>query len=49
MADDSVQRSGGDALWHTVRYALQSRVVKALAVGIAGAAVVVLGRSHGAP
>lgn len=29
MGDDAVQRSGGDALWNTVQYALQTRAMKA--------------------
>ena len=47
IADDTVQRSGGEALWSTVRYALQSRVVKALGAGIVCASAIALSRSQG--
>jgi hypothetical protein len=45
MSDDQVQRSGGDALWRSVLYALQSRFVVAAGFSAACAAVIITGRS----
>eukprot|EP00752_Nemacystus_decipiens_P012697 g11249.t1 len=49
MGDDAVQRSGGDALWNTVQYALQTRLFKAtgLCLLAAGSAVLFSGRGGG--
>lgn len=49
MGDDAVQRSGGDALWNTVQYALQTRLFKAtgLCLLAAGSAVFLSGRGGG--
>ncbi|CAM9150728.1 unnamed protein product [Phaeothamnion confervicola] len=47
VADDAVQRTGGTALWNSVGYALRSRAVKAVGVGLACASLALLGRSYG--
>lgn len=49
MGDDAVQRSGGDALWSSVQYALQTRLFKATGVCLlaAGSAVLLSGRGGG--
>ncbi|CAM9516200.1 unnamed protein product [Choristocarpus tenellus] len=47
MGDDGVQRSGGDALWSSVQYALQTRVMKAVGFGLVCASVIVLGGGGG--
>ncbi|CAN0229952.1 unnamed protein product, partial [Discosporangium mesarthrocarpum] len=43
MGDDAVQRSGGDALWNTVQYALQTRLIKVIGFGLLCGSVIVLG------
>lgn len=42
MGDDAVQRSGGDALWITVRHALQSRIMKITGLGLLTASALLL-------
>lgn len=42
VGDDAVQRSGGDALWNTVQYALSTRVMKAVGLTLLVATSVVL-------
>ncbi|CAM9637026.1 unnamed protein product [Ascophyllum nodosum] len=45
IGDDAVQRSGGDALWNTVQYAFQTRVMRIAGVCLlAGSAVLLSGR-----
>lgn len=42
VGDDAVQRSGGDALWITVRHALQSRIMKVAGLGLLTASALLL-------
>jgi predicted nucleic-acid-binding protein len=47
MGDEQVQRSGGDALWYSVQFALQTRLMKAVGFGLVCASVIIAGRSYG--
>ncbi|CAM9895236.1 unnamed protein product [Laminaria digitata] len=47
MGDDAVQRSGGDALWVTVRHALQSRMLKVTGLGLLVASALLLSGKGG--
>lgn len=42
MGDDAVQRTGGDALWNTMQYAVQTRAMRFVGLGLVVASVAIL-------